>query len=436
MLAVVFIAVFFSSIVGAQVFGISINKLALLPLELYLLYYSFGKTKYTLNNKNQIVLIIWYLIAFFSSISGMLFMVVVNPRAEEILGSNIQFMVSIIVIYIPIALMLWNAKKNVFFVNAFKKSFIITGKIHALWGIVQFILYNSIGYDLNYQFLGKIFPGNDWTSYSNLAGSSVGILLRVSGINHDPAFYGLLLIVAFVLDENILWRVIYFSCMILSFSRSALLSLAVVVLFWTVQKARRIWKFDIKKSLKIISVVLIICFVASTVVSNNQYVQNQLTRLVERFSTIQTGGDGTSRHMRYPLASLLIMIGEVPFLQKLLGVGVDCGGILITKYQHSIPWLELSKSMKDVTFVWAVESDLANVLLGTGFIGAFTYYLFYFWTFLKAKGDVVKLSLTLALISFSVMYNMAGITFVQLIYICFIANSCNLSNPLKIDKAP
>lgn len=47
---VIFIAVFFSSIVGAQILGVSLNKIALIPLELFLLF----KMPYRINiNQTQ-----------------------------------------------------------------------------------------------------------------------------------------------------------------------------------------------------------------------------------------------------------------------------------------------------------------------------------------------------------------------------------------------
>lgn len=65
---VIFIAVFLSSMLGGQLFGISLNKIALVPLEIVLLM-KHRSLRFSIDKTKRIMLL-WYLFFFISSFLG------------------------------------------------------------------------------------------------------------------------------------------------------------------------------------------------------------------------------------------------------------------------------------------------------------------------------------------------------------------------------
>ena len=422
----VFIAVFCSSIVGAQVFGISLNKLALLPLEFYLLVQNGGGFKYRINRRQK-NLLIWYVIASVSSISGIIFSLCYNTNiTDELLKRALLDLTSYLLMLIPIALLVWNSKKQAAYFDCFKRSLIATCRIQALWGIAQFVLMYTIDFDLNSEVLGTIFGGS-WTGYSNLANSTGGVLLRVTGINHDSAFLGLLLIIGIILDSKVLFKLVYLFCAVFSSSRAALVSIAFFMLYRLVIKLRRVSKCNPKKVLKYVLMILMLISVFIYIYQKFPSVQIQVYRVIERFATISTGEDGTGRHTGYPIATVYLELFEIPIIQKFFGVGNQCGGILMSYYQDNLKWLGLASNMKDLSNVWTVESDLASVFLETGLLGGFVYYKFLYSIYKHARKDQIKRCLVVILAFFGVMYNMAGGAFIQLVYISLYASDYSLT---------
>lgn len=427
MFILIFIAVFGTSIIGATIFGVSLNKVALIPLEIYLLFSSGVNLKFKVNNRQK-TLLYWYIVMCLGSLSGILFSLTYNERITDVLIKKaIMQIFSYVAIYMPIALLIWNSKKREIYLKYFKKAFILVARIQAIWGVLQFGIYHLFGININQNILGVLFGGN-WTALSNLANSSVGVVLRVSGINRDAAFFGALLVIGFILDENSLFKFVYVVCAALALSRVALVAIAFVLFYQFLIKFKDILvnhKVKLLGRYILIMVVFIVVFIL--IYNNSPALQKQITRVLERFLTVSTGADGTNRHMGYPLATLQLETLNIPLIQKLFGVGNGSGGILLSYYSNEIEWLGLSSSMKELTSVWAVESDIANIFLETGLIGGIFYYIFYYKSYKFAKYDITKRCLVLTMAVFGIMYNLAGITFMQILYITLFASDFKLS---------
>lgn len=428
MFTVVFLAVFGSSIVGATLFGVSLNKMVLLPLEIYL-FLKNGRVKTFLIDKRQKDLIFWYIIACLGSLSGIFFSVVYNTNVtDELIRKAVLQIFSYLFMLLPIALMIWNSKHKYKYVTCFKKALIWTARIQAVWGIMQFILMQTIHFDLNGIVLGRLF-GGDWTRYSNIADSSVGVVMRVTGINRDAAFLGVLLFIGFILESKLAYKFLYLTCATLALSRVALVSIVFIVIYQLLIKLKKQTINSREKrcfiECAIAFVVLSIAFVI--IYQRSPALQQQIVRVIERFSTVLTGADGTSRHVGYPIAMVQLELFEIPILQKLVGVGNQCGGILMSYYSDALDWLGLAPSMLKLDYVWTVESDITSVFLETGIIGGILYYSFYYNCFRTARADIKKKSLILGLGVFGIMYNMAGGSLIQLVYISLFATNYTLN---------
>lgn len=433
MFVVVFIAVFGSSIIGATLFGVSLNKLVLVPLEIYLLFQNGRNLRFQVGGRQK-KLISWYIVACLGSLSGILFSVIYNTKVtdELIQRAGLQIF-SYLFLLLPVALMLWNSRQEYEYAACFRKALIWTARIQTLWGIAQFALMQTIRFDLNSIVLGGVF-GGDWTRYSNIANSSVGVVMRVTGINRDAAFLGLLLLLGFILETKPIHKFLYVVCALLALSRVALVSIVFIVLYqlFIKLKSRTINNKALKKSAKYGAVVIILIIVFVRIYWQSPALQQQIIRVLERFSTVITGEDGTNRHIGYPIAVVQLELFNIPLIQKFVGVGNQCGGILMSYYSNAIQWLGLASSMLKLNYVWTVESDIASVFLETGIIGGILYYSFFYKCFRAAGIDTKKRSLVLGLAVFGVMYNMAGGSFIQLVYISLFATDYVLTEDTKV----
>lgn len=412
-----FIAVLLSSMLGAQIYNISLNKLALIPLEIIFIFKYCIKKKISLTT-NQRLLLLLYLEWIVSSLIGIIYSAVIN--SSVLFNKNISQIIQIIIIYVPLTIGTWEYSKKYNIKAYFEKYVVIVARIQASWAIMQFLLYYIVHFDLNYFVFSSLFGGilgggQSWTRFSNLSTSTNGIMLRVSGLNRDAAFFGLVLFVGFIFEKQVLWKLIYLFCTAISFSRSTMVTILFIMIFKSliIIKPTKGKLRNPKRILKYCTIICMAIFSFIIIYSRNEFIKNSMHRLLERFSTITTGGDGTGRHMGYFSAAVNVWAFYVPLILKLFGLGGTVGGTLLSVYSYTVKTLDLSEA----SLVWAIESDPPNLLLGVGIIGFILYYLFSIKCAINNKKDKSIMILIFAILIFGLMYNVAINTYSQLIYI-------------------
>lgn len=408
--------VFFSSIVGASLFGISLNKIAILPMEVCLLCKVFlsRKSKVSLNRYKK-HLLFWYLIAVISTVTGTIFTLKNTFQyVDEIISKEILLAIQILFIYIPVMLLLPEKIKNKDTIDVIKKALITTGHVQAIWAFLQFVLYVTIQFDLNaWLFDGILAPimrskGITWTRFNNIAGI---ILIRPTGLNKDAAFLALILVVCFIFEKSNIWRGFYLLILILSISRSGLFTVMIYLIYKSFVKIKQRKKFKQNSIARNCFLVMIGISLFIFAYLRFPSVAAQMNRMIERISFISTGKDGTGKHTSYPIESIRVLF-NMPWYNILLGIGVTISGVAFNAYQGIIKAFTLTYSQ--YSQVWAIECDFATVLIGTGIIGSFVYYSFYVKTFFKSKSEQIK-EQALCMMIFGLMYNICGLTFVQFI---------------------
>ena len=414
----IFIGVFFSSIVGAQLFGVSLNKIAIMPLEIMLISKTLlkqGSTNLYIN-KNKKRLILWYIINVLSSILGLIFINNYNVKyIDDFERTELLWIIQICIIYLPILLMLPN--NNNILKSDVRESLLLTAKIQALWTLLQFFLYYVYNFDLNEVVFHDILKqaSSNWTAYSYIDGK---ILLRPTGLNHDPAFLGILMIIALIYEKRSLWKLIYLFVIVISLSRSALVTAAALLIYKIISYINNN-TLKVKRNLFIrlvamsLCVLLVFYFLYNKIPSINE----QVSRLIARFSTIKTGQDGTSLHLGYFRYSIIVSLFIMPVINTLLGIGMPVSGVGFNIYHNYISKLEIGHR---INLAWTIESDFATVLLGTGVIGLVIYYL-NLLNFYKEESIVPQnRELIFCILIYGFMYNLAGLTFMQFVFWMFI----------------
>ncbi|MBR6450645.1 MAG: hypothetical protein IKS96_12015 [Fibrobacter sp.] len=410
---------------GAQIFGISLNKIALLPLEIYL-FVRITSTHYKLHlTKLKRNLILWYITLMLSSALALTRQEQLYGYEEKLIFNLIQY----IAIYFPILLMI-DVIKNPF--NQFKKAIIIVSQINSIWAIVQFILWYIFQIDFNEFFFStclKGLLGTEWTAWNFEAGA---LAMRATGLNRDPAFLAILMVLGFTFTKSNLWKSIFvFSC-ICAMSRVGMVSIAASLLFSLFRReGSNIALFKTKSLIKILAIISLVIIVFLYLYNTIEIVQFQTDYTLTRFSILKMDsntGDvsGTTRHIMYLPLSILTFC-DFPWLEKLFGVGPRIGGTALAFNDSVKSVIELSAGMQKNA--WAIECDFAEILLGSGLFGFILYYINLYILFKKNKADKGKQTSIVGLFAFGFMYCVGFNTLMNLYLIFMVSDNILKDKP-------
>ena len=414
---VLFISVLFSSMLGAKIMGVSLNKIALLPLIIYLLFSKFQTFKI---NKYCIPLIIFFLIHLLSSIHSLL--LTYAKDFDGFINTSILNIISDLFIYFPLIVLLNGYSNHLVLKNKFVHALVITCRIHLIWSICQFVIYSIFKYSINdlTQFL---FSRNS-TAFTNLG--PLGVFIRPTGLTTDPAFFGITMVLGFILDKKSSNKTLYFLMSILSMSRVSIIVIiiAFIINFLLKNKIR----INTKKCFAFITiffVLLIICLTSKTISS-------QISALFYRFNIIKDVNagriDGTSRHILYIPMSFKALLKQNNIITFLIGGGPRQSGpaLVVSNVMNEY----LSKGMFINT--WSIECDIAELILGYGVLGFISYY--FVLSILILRGKRIESVLFISIAMFGIMYNVSSATLIVLTLIVFcLSTHYNKSLNIEVD---
>ncbi len=415
----VFLAIFFSSMLGAQIFGISLNKIALLPLEIYL-FTRIASTHHRSHlTKLKRNLLLWYITLMLSSALALI-------RQEQLIGYEEKLifnLIQYIAIYFPIFLMI-DVIKNPF--NQFKKAIIIVSQINSIWAIVQFISWYIFQIDFNDFFFStcmKGLLGTEWTAWNFEAGS---LAMRATGLNRDPAFLAILMVLGFTFTKSNLWKSIFtFSC-ICAMSRVGMVSITAILLFSLFRREENTIAFlKTKNLIRIVAIISFVVIVFLYLYNTIEIVQFQTDYTLTRFSILKINsntGDvsGTMRHIMYLPLSIMTFC-DFSWLEKLFGVGPRIGGTALAFSDSVKSVIELNAAMQKKA--WAIECDFAEILLGSGLLGFVLYYFNLYALFKKNKNDKSKQKSIIGIFIFGFMYCIGFNTLINLYLIFMVSDN-------------
>lgn len=358
---VLFIAVFLSSMTGAQFMGVSLAKISLIPFELMLL------SRFSLKiriSKVQRMMIGWYVITIFSCMLSFLYSVNLDGFTSKIMNLIIQ----IVIMYIPITLLIGKTEN---IGKKFIDCIVITAKINTAWALVQFICWYGMRIDINDLIFNGVLKGvlgTRWTCWMYETGS---LAIRVSGFNYDTAYLSVLLIFGVIFEKKWLWKTTFLAVSFLTMSRSGIITVSLFYLFLLVKVVCR-KKINYRKLLYSILGGGIIVGLSVYLISSNTYVQYQINLVFQRMINITSGGTvGTTRHILYPIAALKVWFNDYNIIQKIFGIGPRVGGAGFAISTSLNNFIGLTDYMN--SSAWAVECDIAEILLGNGVLGMMIY---------------------------------------------------------------
>lgn len=422
----IFIAVFFSSILGGRVFGLSLNKLALLPLEMYIVYYIITRKK-LYSNRHLYPLFAFLIIQILSSAFGLIFFQNPVKNYNNRLITNI---LQNIFIYFPILFGLGLIKSRFPIFKYFKIALLWVVRIHCIWAIIQFLLWSIFSLNINDILFNNILNGFIEVSLDQILVNINGYTyLRAAGFTIHVAFAALM-VLGVCFDEKFYLKILYCVVCVLSMSRTGIVATFGVLFF---QLIYLICVQEKEKRLKIIYNILIFAGIAIAVCLllyfTVPFVRTQVNNVLGRFFNITSNKDGSMRHVMYPIYAIYSWVVDLNFFQKLWGVGARVSGLVFVESNYVSQNMIFNAEM--LSTAWEVECDIAAILLGDGLLG-FVAYIFMLYKLVRSK-KCELMSLGLGLFAFGVMSAVFSNTLILLTMIfVFVSFEQKTNMPVEI----
>ena len=403
----IFIAVFFSSMLGAQLFGISLNKIGLIPLEIYVIYHILINGKISVN-KNLYPLLIFYLVQVIGSLFGLM-KVSYNDTYSGYNERLINNIIQNILIYLPIVTGIGLIKDKYPIFDYLKKSIIYVARFQCVWAIIQFFLWYAVSFDLNTYIFVEVLKGILGDSLGVSLINIGGTQLRASGLT-GPAQFSVLMLLSICVDKKILFKILYLFGSVLAMSRvgmvTNLLILVVQVLYnfyWQKNYKRVILFYKIFFGLILLTAVFVILY------NNVTLVKEQIDNSVGRFFGMKED-TGSERHLMYPVYAVYSWLIDLNIFEKIWGVGARVSGLTFTHSEYVSSHITLNNEM--LTTAWEIECDVGAILLGDGIVGFFAY-LYILFRLIKTK-NIEFISMGLGLFVYGFMYVTFSNTIIQI----------------------
>lgn len=399
--------VFFSSIVGGQFLGVSLNKVCMIPLILYLLLYS---KKFSLR-KSLFPLAGLYLIGALAAIVSL-----TAPYATNIDGyvsRSVFYTIQLLVLFIPMLCLISGSKRKEEILQSTIDSIVLTSRINIVVVFLELASFFVVNESLTNNIL-KLFYGID-NAAALIWLPGLGVFLRPTGLNMDPAYLGIILVFGFLFEKNFVWRILSFAAVACAMSRSSILIMVVIAVYSYI-KTNGIRK--IKPRYFVIATACIIAVVYAMVAIPS--VNSQITGMLSRLhiaNEMKSEDVGTMRHLLYIPKSIEVFLFQYNPIQQLIGYGPRLSGTIIA--HANVMDVYLNQEMFHTT--WSIECDIAELLLGYGIIG-FGLYYYCIFKLRKIKGYGKMLFLVFFL--YSIMYDISASTYAQFVLIVFM--SCAL----------
>ncbi len=406
----VFIMIFFSSIIGGTILGLSLNKLCILPLYIYLFIttlHMHGRIKI---KKSILVFILFY---FASAISAVYSLSASYSKMDGYVSRSAFYAIQAICIYIPLIILLYNHPSKDRITDATIKAIIITFRINIIIAIIEFLSFFVLDITVTKLILSIFYGAEAAPALINLM--PLGIFIRPTGLNMDPAYLGIILVFGFLFEKNNNWKLAAFLVALIAMSRTAVIVMAVAYFY-----DRGLKKITVKSLLFVMFGIAL--FGILLMVSEG--FRNQLTGLLDRFnlsSQVNSADSGTMRHLLYIPKAIEAFFFHYKPLQMLIGFGPRQSGTILAQIGLMDAYLNPEMFVEP----WTLECDMAELLLGYGIIGFILYFYNIFQ--LRKLGKQGK-TIFLIIVLYSIMYDISAATFVQLIIIiclcCFHKSDC------------
>lgn len=412
----IFIAVFCASITNAKIRGVSLGKIGIIPLYVFLIFKTY-KNDYKINSNSK------FLIFFYLSASLSCLISLFAPYASNYSNyfkNSIMYLIQLVFIYVPLLILFSSYNKKDKIINYFKKSIIYTARINIIWAIFQFIFYAFFTVDINKMYLGFLYEFSETYSSTYINFPSIGIFIRVTGFNTDAAFFGLLIILDFIFEKSVFLKLLCFVMACFSMSRTAMFTIIFLFIFDFVCN-KKFYK-PIKNHFVLFFLILLLIPILLANKTIGKQFEAMFSRIFGLIGIDVTENVGDGRHIMYIFKAIEIVLKKYNPIQFLFGYGPRQSGTILANYHVMDDFLDDYM----INNVWTIECDWSELLLGYGIVGTILYILSFINLGKVKKNNAIFLCLFVFVYGF--MYDISANTLLNLILIVF--STCN-STKLK-----
>lgn len=410
------IAVVFSTFNGTEIFGVSLNKISLLPLYIVLILKLLCNRKKMQINKGNL----WLFFVIFAALSSL---VGLTNDPLKYYGDYdkrlIYYFVQCSVIYVPMIVLFYSCCEKTKLKKQLIDAIILAARIQFVFSVIQVIAWFIFSFDVGEWLSEILYPlvtVNSTENWSCLYPQGNEILCRPTGFNSDPNYYTIVILLGMALESKFYIKFMYLVMVFLSGTRSAIVVVLLLcfVKFISGIRANRIKTNKIVKFISIISIcVIVFMLLYSSNSSFQSIVDEQAGVMISRFDiTNKTNMSlSTQRHILYYPYGLDIYIEDLNLIQKIIGVGPRTSGSLMQNDE-----IIASKLRLNYNFTWSLECDVMELLLGYGIIG---FSLYYFNIFRLLNIEKQYKDIFWIILFDGIMYGISSATIVSLIFMVF-----------------
>lgn len=241
--------------------------------------------------------------------------------------------------------------------NDFLAGVKVNAWIQLVWGGLQYVLYKATGASLN-----QIVFENLLHIQSNYIQSNVyrGVN-RLTGLNWEPAYFGLTLIVGYALSKRLWQRGLFIIGVVISGSRTSLIALLTVILvelLYSFFSRKKVFKKRINQD-GVVGIILLVLFVA-VIVANWDSLFTGINSTLSRFQDMTTDPSSKVHAMYYQQLGDLLF-SKYGLFRCMFGIGPSSSGYAYTLYYGLYEYFSSSP--------WNIENGVAQLFVSSGIIG-------------------------------------------------------------------
>lgn len=369
----------------------------LLMLLFIILYISF-KNKFIISKNFDKNYVLYFICVVISSIICIIRM----PRewSYDVISLGIQFC-AVFIIYL-----FFDVINNKGACCAFLKGVYISSVIQMIWGYLQLILW-KFGIDLNSIIFGEILRMySDATTQYTLNGD-----VKVSAFCWNAGNFAPLMIIGFMMSNNIYMKMAFIIISLLSGSRTLMFGIIVCVTLKVFSEIYINKKISTRQAVGILTIIVVgIVFV----ILNGKMISDKIVKIINSLNVFVNYylEGSTNTHIMYLLKTYDISLKN-NMLTNLFGYGPKCSGYAFTSHYNF--YANIGK--------WCVECDYVNILWNYGYIGFMAYYIWLISNIIKCwKNNYLYFVFFSTLLVMGLMYNIT-FNWVNLVFIfIFIIN--------------
>ena len=307
---------------------------------------------------------LWYL---FSVLSIMTLFISFFNLSGEWLNNSFAMTIKNIT-FILMILMVFSKRELLYYRPSFIKGLYYSALINLVWAFLQMYFGYVLGVNINEAFFSNILHldgGIDWNQ-----NVSNNIVYRMSGLSWEPANFGFIANVGYVLSEKKYLKFIFAMAILLSTSKTGMVCLAIILIASVLSRensfVKKIYKISLKKVLISMVVIptiilLITYYYFDTIIVFIDRAVNMIDLLITALTT--TDNESANIHKLY-YEQIFTVYGLSDISNVILGCGMFCAGYPYA-VNHIVPY----------SGIWNPESDFITLFVGNGILGGIIYYL-------------------------------------------------------------